>query len=402
MADDEIGLQRPGAKRARKGGIQQRLTSSGSDHVQHSSDLALLLLALVAAGQLSAPLTGTIAVAACKDIYKAAPYGHTFPMLDKLDNTNPNYAWKLAYGLMKTLTSLPALYKIYMPALIRGLETTVLHGILLPHELFSCLHHSYHHIWQISLVPDSKSMAQFWKMTKGHPGLIRHPLWKRSQAQTKCVPLGLHVDEVPVTGRGKIWCKMAVVFSWFGLLCARTGGHTMESMFLIWMAYERLFAQGDEGTLSAFMDILQWSFLSIWYGKWPEEDWKGQQQLAYMYTYTYCMRIKVIFVFYALVLVYAHVVREACTCYSRTRLFDPRAGTDLADGYFGLLFAHCGDLEAAMKYYGMPNWSRHVNCCALCPCTFRGRLSWLINTQDAPWTQSTAYHYYYFFSYISL
>ena len=137
MADDEIGLQRPGAKRARKGGIQQRLTSSGSDHVQHSSDLALLLLALVAAGQLSAPLTGTIAVAACKDIYKAAPYGHTFPMLDKLDNTNPNYAWKLAYGLMKTLTSLPALYKIYMPALIQVLKLLF---FMVYYYLMNCFH----------------------------------------------------------------------------------------------------------------------------------------------------------------------------------------------------------------------------------------------------------------------
>ena len=187
---------------------------------------------------------------------------------------------------MKSVCSLPALYCFHMPALINGVETTCLQGILLPHELFANLYHSasYRHIWETSLVPDAKFISRFWKMSKGHPGLIKHPLWKRSQYQTKCIPLGLHVDEVPVTGRGKVWCKAAVVFSWFGLLCSSSSGQTMNSLFLIWMAYEKLFVSGDEGTLSVFLDILQWSFLAIWHGKWPEEDWKGQKHLACMYT----------------------------------------------------------------------------------------------------------------------
>ena len=290
MADEDFGLYRPvSRKKARKGGIQQRLESSGSDAVKHDSALALLLLSLVAAGQMSAIVMGAIAVAACTDIYAAAPAGHSFPMLDQLAaaTTSASNTWRTCYSLMKSVCGLPSLYLFQMPSLVRGVETTSLHGILLPHELFASLYHtpSYRHIWQ-SLVPDTRSLARFWKMSKGHPGLVRHPLWKRGQWQSKCIPLGLHVDEVPVTGRGKIWCKMAVVFSWFGLLCTSTGGHTMESLFLIWTAYERLFVSGDEGTLSVFLEILKWSFLAIWHGKWPEEDWKGQKHLACVYTCT--------------------------------------------------------------------------------------------------------------------
>ena len=161
MADEETGLYRPGTKKPRRGGIQQRLDSSGSDNVQHSSDLALLLLALVAAGQLSAPLMCAIAVAACKDIAKTSPKNHSFPMLERLRTPSPRHAWQIAYSVMKSVCSLPALYRFHMPALIRGVETTCSQGILLPHELFACLYHSdsYRHIWDTSLVPDTRSLS---------------------------------------------------------------------------------------------------------------------------------------------------------------------------------------------------------------------------------------------------
>ena len=65
-----------------------------------------------------------------------------------------------------------------------------------------------------------------------------------------------------------------------------------------------------------------------------------------------------------------------------------RAGQDLAGGYFACLFALCNDLDAGYKFLGLPNWSRHENLCALCPCTFRGRLTWKNNASDAPWLSS--------------
>ena len=117
----------------------------------------------------------------------------------------------------------------------------------------------------------------FWEQCKGHPALLGHPLLSRNRS--KCVPLGLHLDEVPVTGRGKIWCKSSLIFSWFSLMGKAAKAGTMSSLFLIYCMYERLCQDGDEGTVDTFMAILYWSFLCIWHGKWPARDWRGLRRL---------------------------------------------------------------------------------------------------------------------------
>lgn len=136
-------------------------------------------------------------------------------------------------------------------------------------------------MWQQSIVPGGAStLINFWKQVNGHPALVGHPLHMRDKS--RCVPIGMHCDEVPVTGRGKIWCKSASVFSWFSLLCAGSATRTLNSLFFIWAAYEKLFVDGDEGTLQTLMIILEWSLAAMWVGKWPETDWRGVRILHWI------------------------------------------------------------------------------------------------------------------------
>ena len=76
-----------------------------------------------------------------------------------------------------------------------------------------------------------------------------------------------------------------------------------------------------------------------------------------------------------------YLAHPRCPSYSK-------AGQDLAGGYFACLFALCGDLDAGCKYFKLPRWSSHSEPCAICPCTYRGTLSWQNNRSDAPWIRA--------------
>ena len=65
-----------------------------------------------------------------------------------------------------------------------------------------------------------------------------------------------------------------------------------------------------------------------------------------------------------------------------------KAGTPLANGFFGVLWALAGDLDYYCKTLGLPRWSGNDNPCALCRCAKYGRLSWLDNRNCAPWQET--------------
>lgn len=66
-----------------------------------------------------------------------------------------------------------------------------------------------------------------------------------------------------------------------------------------------------------------------------------------------------------------------------------KAGSDLAEGYFGLLCQLVGDLDYLAKWLQVPRWSNHSKPCCICKCTFKGTMSWLDCRPNSPWQAST-------------
>ena len=46
------------------------------------------------------------------------------------------------------------------------------------------------------------------------------------------MPIALHGDEVPTVGRGKVWCKLSLLLSWFSVMAVSVP--TLQAMNLIW------------------------------------------------------------------------------------------------------------------------------------------------------------------------
>ena len=269
-------------RKERQGGIRQRIAGMEEEDPSHTvleSALALLLIHMVTLGHLSCPNANKIALAAQKDLNKVMPPDTSFPLLNSLCSGHARNVWRDIYRAIKDLPRLPSLFQVWLPMVVEGVLTTALAGILLPHELFACLYLQYNATWMVSMVPalGHDVLSDFWHQCRGHPALLGHPL--RSRNKSRCIPIGMHIDEVPVTGRGKIWCKTAAIFSWFSLIARAGQAGTLNSLFLIVSLYERLFQKGEQGTVDTFMAILYWSFMCLWQGKWPHKDWRGVAQL---------------------------------------------------------------------------------------------------------------------------
>ena len=94
-----------------------------------------------------------------------------------------------------------------------------------------------------------------------------------SDDSPKVIPIGIHGDEVPVAGRGKVYVKLSIVFTWFSLLCHSLP--TKESLLWIWACAPQCFKDGCEGTIEVFWKLLPWSLNSLATGTWPSHDYRG-------------------------------------------------------------------------------------------------------------------------------
>ena len=70
--------------------------------------------------------------------------------------------------------------------------------------------------------------------------------------------------------------------------------------------------------------------------------------------------------------------------YTKGTLQQKRAGTDLADGYFGILFSLVGDLDYFMSVLDLPN-SRSLQPCVLCKARKHAPNSWQDFRPNADW-----------------
>ena len=87
---------------------------------------------------------------------------------------------------------------------------------ILPHELFAPLFNEYGPFWEKVMLGQKtcSEMSDFWAHAKTHACIADVcPVG----ALDRVVPLAVHGDEVPVVGRGKVWCKQALVVSWYSM-----------------------------------------------------------------------------------------------------------------------------------------------------------------------------------------
>ena len=104
------------------------------------------------------------------------------------------------------------------------------------------------------------------------------PIKAKGNYRTMCIPCGLHGDEVPVIGIGKIWSRSCLNFSWCSLLANACGGRCEDIMFFLWSVFEKFAIASTSttlGTVDTFFSILKWSFLAMFQGTWPKKDWLG-------------------------------------------------------------------------------------------------------------------------------
>ena len=182
----------------------------------------------------------------------------------------------------------------------------------------------------------------------------KRPIKAKGDYRTMCIPCGLHGDEVPVIGIGKIWSRSCLNFSWCSLLANACGGRCEDIMFFLWSVFEKFATASTSttlGTVDTFFSILKWSFLAMFQGTWPKKDWLGQA--------------------------FPPGTPEA-----------RRAGKPLAGGYYAVLIQLSGDLDYYTKWLGLPNSTTKAKPCGLCRCIYAGSNSWLDNRQVAPWRSS--------------
>ncbi|CAE7229569.1 unnamed protein product [Symbiodinium sp. CCMP2456] len=193
------------------------------------------------------------------------------------------------------------------------------------------------------------NLENFWSAVDGHPSLTHHIRSKPGYKRT-LVPLGLHGDGVPLTGRGKVWQQGFTNFSFFSLVGQ---GNTGELLFYIWGLFEKLKYLEHEAnsTLTRAFAILRWSFQALFEGVWPSRNHLGE-------------------------------------LFPANSQAGKKAGQRLAGPYSAVFFALLGDLDFYAGTMGLPRSSLASGPCWLCRCQKWGAQSWQNFRRDAPWIQT--------------
>jgi hypothetical protein len=260
-----------------RGGQQQRINrASASENQILQSALATFLLEQFAWGHFSGQLVQQIAELAIKDAQamQENPNGKLLE-LESLARVGSNgkhsqHVHRDIMALTNNKTQLPVPCKVVLPfGRQLGDQTQT---ILLPHEVFSSIYHKYKDTWQKSILPSQDVLTSFWDANQGHPNMANHPIQLLENYRTKCIPLGMHGDEVPVTGKGKCWSKSMLTFQWISLIGL---GGTRDRVMWIWSVFDQCLQSGPEGTLQCFWKVLSWSLEWLMKGLWPSHDWNG-------------------------------------------------------------------------------------------------------------------------------
>ena len=253
--------------RKRKRGLLQR-QQAAEQEFQIESCLYGLLMVYLAKGIMSGAQVHAIAQAAQSDIEKASEGYHMNDLYRIANLKQSKNLGRTIQSIMAKEADLPLPFEVSIP--VKGSNPAVPScSIMLPHELFSAFYNNAE-TWRKSVLLDPSELPAFWKTFKTHPSMKQHPLLQKPHYDSRVIPFGLHGDEVPVQGVGKIWCKCVLFFSWFSIM----------SNHLIWGIFEKYAvpsSDGIMGTMESFWALMRWSFNIMYEGRWPYRDWRGHE-----------------------------------------------------------------------------------------------------------------------------
>ncbi len=349
-------------RKRRKGGLRQRLekvkqeSGTPGSKAELNSSLARYLVESWSVGTMSPQQIQKIASLAMQDFTASSSTGTHLQDLAKLaslgqSGRNPNNCHKDLLAFVDHMSSVPAPVPFRLPFKVADSSQ----NIMLPHVLFSAMHANYGKAFEKTMLGNCpEQLPKFWQAVRNHPSFQSHPLLSEKNAgwQSRCIPLSLHGDGVPISGIGKVWAKLMTSYSWSSMLGS---GNTSECQNYIWSVTD---ACATKETTEQFFSILKWSFNCLYEGKWPEKDYKGNT--------------------------FPQGTQDAA-----------RAGCWLADGFRGVLFSVLGDLDYLCSVLSLPRWSRHDNPCTLCLCKGGNQVgTWMdfqfsAGWQDKVWTAKT-------------
>lgn len=267
-------------KKPKKGGVIKRLQAEAAAE-QFESFLAFFLLTQLAWGILTTAQIQEIAHHSLKDMRQAGVNDEQFPELHRLAKAgtwgkNPN---NLHRDMSKHVDERGSLKPFSTCLPFKGFSDQPTH-MTLPHQQFAHLYSQSPDVFKSHFVPAPAELPKFWESVQDSEAAKAIPDLDDRDFRNHAVPLGLHGDDVPITGLGKVWSKQCLTFEFYSLMLAATGAPTTDLMMWIWGVFHTVVAEGVGGTIDCFMEILKWSFEALYTGKWPTHDWRGVQTLA--------------------------------------------------------------------------------------------------------------------------
>lgn len=261
--------------------MQQRLHDEEDARLQQSV-LAELLLNQLAWGIFSTAQVEDVANKAIQDMESVGLDVSVFPELYALARAgtfgkHPNNIHRDIMNHVKDKIEFTA-FEPHLPFKTIGEQPT---KINLPHEHFAYLYNHQPEAFREQILPNTLELHRFWREVRQHPAVKDLP----ESDLEYMVPIGLHGDEVPVVGVGKVWSKAALTFQYFSILAHAVGTPTILLLQWIWSTFEVLCIPGEDGTIHTFMKIMKWSWNALYTGKWPTHDWKGTKQLAWFLSF---------------------------------------------------------------------------------------------------------------------
>ena len=259
----------------RKRGIAQRLAEERAAHT-YESKLAELLIRQLAWGIFTTAQIQDIADQTVEDLKQIGVDPGVLPALDSLSKSgshgkHPNNIHRDVMKCAKDEKEFKPL-DVHVPFENIGEQPT---KINLPHEHFAHMYNTHPEAFKQQMLPNLDDIEKFWTGIQGHPAVEK----LQGEDLRFAVPLGMHGDEVPITGVGKCWAKLALTFQYFSLLSLAAGTPTLNLLQWLWATFDNICVPGINGTVHTFMTIMKWSFFWLKEGKWPTHDWKGTKHL---------------------------------------------------------------------------------------------------------------------------
>ena len=120
------------------------------------------------------------------------------------------------------------------------------------------MYHEYPETFKKRIGPDHDTIERFWREMRNHPQLVDHPVLERRDPHGSrwAVPISIHGDAVPITGKGKTWGKSAQFYSWMRL--PGTGATTVLN-YDIWAVWKAMVADINcFRTLTKIWEVFVW------------------------------------------------------------------------------------------------------------------------------------------------